>query len=394
MGNAIDTTMATMTPKSIVDAKGDLIAATANDTPTRLAVGTNGTVLTADSTAATGLAWATPATAPTSYGFTAGKNKIINGDFGIWQRGTSFSTSGVVYCADRFLTNVGNVSGFSAVQTAFTAGTAPVSGYEGQYYLDVAGTLSNASTGYLQIEQRIEDVRTYAGQTVTLSFWAKGSASGTVNTLLGQSFGAGGSADVLTATSSQSITTSWQRFTQTVTLASIAGKTINSGNMLKVYFVKNMGSSYPTFGSSNYTGTLSIWGVQLEAGSAATAFQTATGTIQGELAACMRYFYVIATGDQQSILNGFYSSTTDCRGNLRYPVQMRVAPTLSSAVGTDYFAFESGAGVDGLNRLDGARVSATSLLIYNNTNASGTLGLSGELRTNNASAFFTASAEL
>lgn len=47
---------------SIMDAKGDLIGATAADTPARLAVGTNGQVLTADSTAATGLAWATPAT--------------------------------------------------------------------------------------------------------------------------------------------------------------------------------------------------------------------------------------------------------------------------------------------------------------------------------------------
>ena len=46
---------------AIVDAKGDLIAATAADTPARLAVGTNGQILTADSTASTGIKWATPA---------------------------------------------------------------------------------------------------------------------------------------------------------------------------------------------------------------------------------------------------------------------------------------------------------------------------------------------
>jgi hypothetical protein len=64
-GQAVDTQMLTNAnaaiAKTIVDAKGDLIAATAADTPARLAVGTNGQILTADSTAATGIKWATPA---------------------------------------------------------------------------------------------------------------------------------------------------------------------------------------------------------------------------------------------------------------------------------------------------------------------------------------------
>jgi len=63
-GQAVDTQMKTNADaaiaKSIVDAKGDIIAATAADTVSKLTVGANDTVLTADSTTATGLKWATP----------------------------------------------------------------------------------------------------------------------------------------------------------------------------------------------------------------------------------------------------------------------------------------------------------------------------------------------
>lgn len=84
LGNAIDTTMATMVPKSIVDAKGDLIAATAADTTARLAVGANNTMLVADSTAATGLAYKSATTlypwqawTPTYTNITVGNGTVV-----------------------------------------------------------------------------------------------------------------------------------------------------------------------------------------------------------------------------------------------------------------------------------------------------------------------------
>jgi hypothetical protein len=82
MGNAIDTTMATMTPKSTYTAKGSIAAATAASTPANLSVGTNGQVLTADSTAATGLKWASAAAAsgPTFQGSASVQNPAQNVD--------------------------------------------------------------------------------------------------------------------------------------------------------------------------------------------------------------------------------------------------------------------------------------------------------------------------
>jgi len=83
LGNAIDTTMGTMVAKTIIDAKGDLIAGTAADTAARLAVGANDTTLVAASGEATGIKWAVPAIGtytnytPTISGLTQGNGTLI-----------------------------------------------------------------------------------------------------------------------------------------------------------------------------------------------------------------------------------------------------------------------------------------------------------------------------
>ena len=254
----------------------------------------------------------------TSAQYAAGKNKIINGDFGVWQRGTSFSiiTGQEIYTADRNICFANGTISITASRQTFTAGTAPVAGYEGTFFHRTVVTSQTAGT-FVGQYQKIEDVRTYAGQTVTLSFWAKADASRSLSVYISQNFGSGGSGTVSSTTASLSVTTSWQRFTYTVTLPSIAGKTIGTGSSLIPVI------SFPI----NTAQTIDIWGVQLEQGSTATAFQTATGTIQGELAACQRYYRrMTAGGPYTQFATGATQTTTF--GLIIFPLPpMRVTPT-------------------------------------------------------------------
>jgi hypothetical protein len=296
--------------------------------------GTTGQVLAKASNTDMDFIWAADAGAPTSLGFAAGKNKIINGDFGIWQRGTSSSTN-AAYVADRWkigFTGTGTTQTMS--QQTFTAGTAPVAGYEGTFFARNVVVGGTGTSSLVVMQQPIEDVRTFAGQTVTVSFWAKANTgTPSIGLDLYQEFGSGGSGTVSNGGTKVAITTSWARYSATISLASISGKTIGSSSLLGVRFWFSSGSDYNSLNGTLglQSNTFDIWGVQVEAGSTATAFQTATGSIQGELAACQRYFFrPNVTNNDDAIGFGYSASTTGAIISIPTPVTMRTTPTYTS----------------------------------------------------------------
>jgi len=321
--------------------------------------------------------------------FVAGKNKIINGDFGIWQRGISFSSPATgSYLADRFYIGFDGSPTTSYSRQTFTPGTAPVSGYESSYFMRCAMTAVSTTTSW-GFYQRIEDVRTLAGQTVTISFWAKADSSRTGNTNFLQEFGSGGSSTVFGGAGQNiALTTSWQRFTYSLTLPSISGKTIGTNSSLTWYFTMPIST----------TSTIDIWGVQVEAGSVATPFTTATGTLSGELTACQRYFYIKngangASGTSEMIGLGTFYSSTIFRCPLQFPVQMRTAPSFVSANSANYFQILGNSTNNQYSTvtLDYSTPTACDL---NVTVSGATGGQSAWLQTNSGSAFLQFSAEL
>jgi hypothetical protein len=280
-----------------------------------------------------------------------------------------------------------------------------VSGYEAANYARLVTASQSAASDRATLNQKIENVRSFAGQTITLSFWAKAS-TGTPNIAveLVQNFGSGGSpSSSVTGIGATkfAITSSWARYSVTISVPSISGKTIGTTantSFLTAGIWTSAGSDYNSRTDSlgNQNITVDIWGVQVEAGSVATAFQTATGTLQGELAACQRYYYLHAsTLSNRAIGMGCYVSSTSAVVGFNLPVTMRVTPTATVASGTDYYKLDKTPTEDWVNDFSLATTSSNRyVLLNNNTQASGTAGGGFPVFTDNASASIAFSAEL
>jgi len=299
---------------TIVDAKGDLIAASAADTPARLAVGNNGETLVADSSTSTGLR------------YTAGtvqSNPVLNSAFQVWQRGTTISTSsGLPYTADRWQLGATATTG-RTVSRQSTNDTTNLPNI--QYCARVQRDAGNTATGSVEFGQTMESINCipFAGKTVTFSFYARAGAnySTTSNTLT--SFfitGTGTDQNFYTGftgqannTQTNTLTTTWQRFTQTLTLPSTV-------TQIAPAFART-----PT-GTAGANDWYEVTGVQIDIGSVALPFRTYAGTIQGELAACQRYYNRIgrSTGSAAQRLGvGPGANSTTASVTFYLPVNLR-----------------------------------------------------------------------
>jgi hypothetical protein len=318
----------------------------------------------------------------------AGKNTVINGGFDIWQRGTSAVNQS--FLADRWQQfGNGSITTVSRQATGDTTNLPFI-----QYAARIQRTSGQTGTALTYFSNTFETVNSVplAGKTVTLSFYARAGAnySATSNGLgvylnsgtgTDQNVYSGFSGAALPISSGATLTTTWQRFTYTATVASTA-------TQLAIYF------TYQPVGTAGANDYFDITGVQLELGSVATAFSRNGATIQGELAACQRYYIrTTSTGTDCNHGIGLANSTTQAYIHANI-AEMRVIPTsidyanlnvsdtvtnftfsglsINAANSTPRLAFLIATGASGMTQF-------RPLFMRNNNNTAGYLGFSAEL---------------
>lgn len=366
---------------AIVDAKGDLIAASAADTPARLAVGNNGETLVADSTTSTGLRWQ----APTNV------NPILNSAMQIWQRGTSptwIANNSQNYQMDRWIVYSADSGRTVTRQTTGDTTNLPFI----QYCARVQRTNGNTATGFISPYQPMESINSipFAGKTVTMSFYARRGAnySASSNALTFRLITGTGTdenviypgytGNVTAIDQTATLTTTWQRFSYTATLNS----TITE---MTPQFI------YQPVGTAGAADFFEFTGVQIEVGSVATPFKTNGTTFQSELQACLRYYQRQLVASSRMCM-GFSSSTSAGQFVIGFPAAMRTVPSSMEYGGTIvWFDGVTGNGIGTMTLVNASTVSAGISF----TGSSGLtqyrpLGLSG----NSSDAYLAFNAEL
>jgi hypothetical protein len=297
------------------------------------------------------------------------RNRLINGDFSVNQYAAPYYVSNIGanqagFTVDRWFAQVaagGSASGtstYSQSLQAFALGQTAVTTDSANFLrtqVTAVGTFSGTQQA-VRVQQSIESVRTLAGQTATVSFWAKADTARTMAFVFGQNYGTGGSPSTSTGIGQTfSVTTSWQKFTITLAIPSIFGKAVGTDgkdNLTCAFFLyKNDNSIYNdalgAVGSVVNGMYLDLADVQVEAGSVATQFERRPfGT---ERALCQRYYQIGQLGG--------YSTTTYVGGAWPLPVVMR-----SDTPGLTYF--DTASNISRLSTTNGNNIAAINGAIY------------------------------
>ena len=245
------------------------------------------------------------------------RNKIINGAMDVWQRGPSFAVNNTaMHTADRWYAGSG-IGGVAAVsrQPHFFSEAYPTT-----YYLQFAQTTGASNQPWLT--QRIENVRTLAGKSITVSFAAAVYASPiSIGVIYRQNFGTGGSpsATVDTVIGSINLSSTGTIYAPSVTgtVPSVAGKTLgtNGDDYAEIIFLFPASTVF----------TLNIWNIQVEEGVFQTPFEIRPKGV--ELALCQRYYEVGQDGfsayQSAGVAIGYYHG---------FKVPKRAAPTMAITV--------------------------------------------------------------
>ena len=282
------------------------------------------------------------------------RQAIINGNFDVWQRGTSVALADVTntFLADRWKEYAnkdgGTLPTLTRTREILTSGDILNSFYYSRLTTNGAGTSLGANS-YHWYRQLIENgVRFLCGlnKKVTMSFWARSSiANKKIGVYLNCSYGTGGSpssAELIYGTN-WTLTSTWTKYTYTFTTNTLVGKTFGTDNndVIEMIFQDmwgtnrairvGAGTTAETFVGS---GTIDIAQVQLCAGDVALPFQPKS--FEEELRACQRYYqqsYAIGTAPGTATTTNQYIWKTSFTSNFHqtfptsFIVRMRTAPT-------------------------------------------------------------------
>lgn len=311
-------------------------------------------------------------------------NYLINGGFDIWQRGTIFANPATKYTADRWSTifATGNVERF--VNTTYPT-------VAGSYGLRVTNT--GTFVNQFKLAQYLEEdvVNSIKGKTVTFSLYTAITSSNPppLSFIIDKSStpNAGPSTFDWENILYETFSVSSSNLTRYFVTVAIPTDATAKGLKFSIQAPVDWPATY----------TIDVLSAQLEEGPVATPFRRNANSLQGELAACQRYYYRInarALGDDIAV--GWCHQSTGARVSVTAPVTMRIAPLAleTTGIASDY-SVRTGITATPCNAVPTWYTSSETFMVVTLPVASGlTAGQGANLRANAATTFLAWSAEL